>query len=252
MLSKLRRNKKLVENFRKILFLLILNISLLSIKIALNYMSLEVIDFHSVIVAIISGTMFLIGIIYASVFSDFKESERIITELSVSFKNISREGRMIKRYDKNLHKNVKDGIKSIYNKLMNCLKKQNNFSKVFEEIEKLNENINMAKLEKIPNAFVVRLKNEISGLEKYIERIRVIVETSFAPIVFYLCAFLVTLSILILMMSNLNNIILEICCILAYSSICYGMLLVIRDMENPFGGAIKVSTKPIVEVEKYL
>ncbi|MEM5881880.1 MAG: hypothetical protein QXS69_00215 [Candidatus Aenigmatarchaeota archaeon] len=125
-------------NIAKNMIVLIVIITLLSIaKFLLNLYSLEVFEFQSAIMAIISGSIFLIGIIYAAVFSDYKESERILVDLSISIKNIIREGNFIKRYDEKLSKNIKKIMKTLYTHIMDYLNGQKTITKLLKILTKL-------------------------------------------------------------------------------------------------------------------
>lgn len=237
----------------KNMIVLIVIITLLSIvKFLLNLYSLEVFEFQSAIMAIISGSIFLIGIIYAAVFSDYKESERILVDLSISIKNIIREGNFIKRYDEKLSKNIKKIMKTLYTHIMNYLNGQKNYNKIIEDINQINEKINESDIDKIPNAYITRLKNELSNIEKYIDRIKMIAETEFVPIVLYLSLSLITISTITIVLSDLKNIYVEIFFVIAYSSICYGMVFVTRDMENPFKGVVKISLEHIKDLKNFI
>jgi len=214
-------------------------IILIAIKVVLHNYGIQFISPTPVFVGLISGAVFTIGFISIATMTDYKESERIISEFTASLESILEEGYSTKKkkpkFDLEKHK---QRLLDIVSAFKEDLKKVDKKRRALISISKLSESIDeMDDIGIVPN-YVVRMKAEQENIIKNVWRSFQIKETTFIPAAYSVVEIVSGFLIVCLMFMNLDPFIesLAVLSILMYLFIY--LVLFIKDMDDPFGGDV--------------
>ena len=206
------------------------------IKVILHFLDWELIpkELTMFFPSILTGIIFILGVLLAGVVSDYKESEKIPNELAASLYALWQETNFIGKVQ-----NCKS-VLGIFIKLRLFIPtlKEDFFlkrnDKIFKLLDDLSSDvIQLGKEDALPG-YLFRMKVEISNLKKNLTRINVIKSTDFIPSVF-VCILAITI------------VFLTVYCLLAvdpwwgglivqciFTFVIFAILKLIKDMEDPF------------------
>ena len=232
---------------------LILVLFIILIKMTLHYYQLELLTINNLFSGIIAANVFLMGFLLSGVLSDFKEGEKLPGELASSLSSIYDE--LLNTYEHKKDINAKkgmDAINSIILDIERWLLKKEKTRVLLIKIRVLNSVYN--DLEKIiqPN-FIVRLKNETSLVKKLIIRIDTIRDTNFISSGYIIASITTVLMCLGLILSKIEPFYESLFFVGVISFLMIFLLLLIHDLDNPFGynekrSAENVSLHPILRL----
>ena len=210
---------------------------LAGIKLILHYNGIEYITMSNLFTTIIGGSIFLLGFILAGTMTDYKESEKMPSEIAASLENIYQEGLYIKKikpeFNINAHNKRLFDIVSLFRK---DLEKSSKTKKSIEAVSKLSDS--MIEMEKIgaPAGYISRIKSEQGNMNKNMLRSFQIKDTSFIPAAYAIVeimAFVMTVFFLFLKLDPFIELLVPLA-IVVY--IFVYMLLFIKDIDDPFEG----------------
>ncbi len=197
------------------------------IKVGIHALNLEFIRIDSLISALISGVIFTIAILLAGVMTDFKESEKIPGELAASIKA--------------LHKDFE---------LLGFTAKQETDSALLHISSLISIIIKQFESNKWKQSAISEI------IEKISNRIDTIEETSFLPSAYALSQVAVIFVMLILLFSIVDPYVMGMAIIFTVTFLITGILVLIKDMDNPFEtggiGSADVDLTHIYKLDKYL
>ncbi|MCK9577952.1 hypothetical protein M0R01_00470 [bacterium] len=149
------------------------------VKIFVHNNGMEVFSLNALFTAIISANIFLIGFLVSGVLSDYKESEKIPTDISSIIESIADEGKIIyKTKDKKIGRAMVERCSTICNDISSWFENKKKTSAVMKDLEELNDNfILLEGLSQPP--YLARLKNEQNLIRKNINRAHTIKDTNF-------------------------------------------------------------------------
>lgn len=223
---------------------------IVSMKLLVHFLGWEVLSINPLFSGIVAANVFLMGFLLSGVLSDFKESERLPGELSVSLENLAQEVRAISMVKPEA--NVAPCLLIISEFSQNILRwfvKKHRTSALLEQLNELTQQF--ATLEHWTQGTLVgRLMQEQCNIRRILIRIHTIRETSFVSSG-YLLADIVTVFLCIgLILVNIEPFYesLFFVCVISYLMIY--LLMLIRDLDNPFGyyehhSGEDVSLKPL-------
>lgn len=229
----------------------------IGIKLLVHFLGLEILSINPLFSGILAGNVFLMGFLLSGVLSDFKESERLPGELSACLENMSQEVSGIRfakpeaRVDECLIL-----ISQISRDILNWFHKKKRTSELMEQVNNLTPQF--AALEQWTQAtLVARLKQEQSNLRRSLIRIHTIRETSFVSSG-YLLADLITILLCIgLILARIEPFYESLFFVIVISYLMIFLLMLIRDLDNPFGyyehsSSEDVSLKPLEDTARRL
>lgn len=234
--------KKNIWIFVKALVLVAL---IIIVKFFTHTFSLEFLTINNLFSGIIAANVFLMGFLLSGVLSDYKESEKIPGEIASSINNIYSE--LIYLYDDKKILKSKEC-------LLYCQELTNSILKWFHRKERTTSlvtktrylNSLFAKIENDTQAnYVVRLKNEMSGLSKSIIRVDTIRDTSFIT-----SGYLISITVTVLMcfglvFSKIDPFYESLFFVGVISFLMIFLILLIHDLDNPFAFDKKYSAENV-------
>ena len=242
------------ENQRRLLLRVGFIVSgVIGAKFLVHFMGWELITINPLFSGIVAANVFLMGFLLSGVLSDFKESEKLPGELAVSLENLIQEIRGVKIACSDA--NIEPSLNHLFQLCNDLLKWFHKKCRTYELMEKLNGlTDHFAELEKwLQAAFVARLKQEQGNLRRTITRIHTIRETSFISSGYLIADGITILLCLGLIMSKIEPLYESLFFVGVISFLMIFLLLLIRDLDNPFGyydqsSGEDVSLKPLEDL----
>lgn len=228
-----------------------------AVKAVLHLLNLEFVQINSVISSMISGVIFTMAILLSGVMADFKESEKIPGELAASIKSLHKDLELLGPMAKKeaaaalLHLNSLIGV-IIEQFELNKWKQ----SEIGQIIEKIDAEIAAMAGNNLAPAYIVKMRNELNNLEKISNRVDTIAETDFLPAAYKFSQAAIAFVVLVLLFSIVDPYFIGMFMVFIVSFLVFGILMLIKDMDNPFEtggtGSADVDLSHIYKLEKYL
>ncbi len=229
----------------------------LGAKLVIHFLGWEILSINPLFSGIVAANVFLMGFLLSGVLADYKESERLPGELSACLENLAQEVSGIRM----AKAEAKVGpclvlLSQLSQDILSWFHKRHRTSELMDHVNDLTAQF--AVMEQWTQAtLLARLKQEQSNLRRSLIRIHTIRETSFVSSG-YLLADLVTVLLCIgLVLSKIEPFYesLFFVCVISYLMIY--LLLLIRDLDNPFGyyernSGEDVSLKPLEDTARRL
>jgi len=208
---------------------------LLVFRLIIDALNLDVITVNTVISAFVGGAIFTIAIIFSGTLIDFKESEKIPGDLASAIRNLYHDSRVIQVGDIGLIKDFQSHIKALM-KVINTNFRSNAWRQreITPAIDVINDDICRLARKNVPPQFIVKLRTEISAVDRLSNRIEVIMETSFIPAAYAISELATAASIFVLLFIKLDPFYEGLVVFLVFAAVLIALNLLIRDMDNPF------------------
>ncbi len=212
-----------------------ITLTLLVFRLTFDYLNFDILPVTNLITAFISGAIFTIAIIYSGTLVDYKESEKIPGEIATSLRTFYSDLALIRVPDKALVQGMQEKTVA----LLRCINTnfRNNVWSLEEMdtvIDAINEDISKLVDLNVPPNFVIKLKTEMTTVDRVSLRIKTIAETSFIPAAYAISELAAAGVIILLFFVKLDPyyeglILFTVLCMLMTA-----LLLLIKDMDNPF------------------
>ena len=247
---------KFMEKWGLTFKVLVIVFFLLIIKILIGTFNLDVATASPLITALVGGVIFTIAIIFTGTLTDYKESEKIPGELAASLKALYKDSTILRVDEKiveEMRLHVKDFLKIIISNF-----KQNTWKldEIETSMEKINEDIIKLSEKGAAPQFLVKLRTELINIDKLSNRIHTITGTTFIPAAYGIAELAVAAVLLVLMFVRTDPYYEGLALIGATSSLLIGLILLIRDMDDPFevgnNSYADVDLEILFGLEKYL
>ncbi len=212
----------------------------------------EVMELNTLFTSLVAGTIFLIGFLIAGVLSDYKESEKIPSEISASMKTLFDDTYTIYKSKKtDSARQFIEYQKLFINSLMNWFYKKEKTQSLLQKVSMMNDYFIQFDKEGVQANYIIKLKNEQNNVRKMILRIDTIRDTGFVSSAYAIVeamGFVITFGLIIMEIEPF------------YASLFFTslitflisyMFLLIKDLDNPFDYSIngergtEISLKPI-------
>jgi hypothetical protein len=243
---------RLKTKYGLILKALIITLVILGLKTMLHSLDFELIGVGPVITALVAGVFFVITIILSGVMADFKESEKIPGELSASLEALYKDSRLITN---------REGVSTILihvheltHTIITNFKRKGawKLTEINGLIDEVDRDIRMFAEQGAPTALVVKLRNELGNVKKISNRVEVIKETSFLLAAQAIAEFATGAAILVLLLLKTEPYYEGLLLIGTIALILTSVVLLIRDMDNPFEGYATVDLSQLYKLDKYI
>lgn len=234
-------------------------ISVAVLKFLSHKFGWEIMELNALFTSLVAGTIFLIGFLITGVLSDYKESEKIPSELTASLKSLFDDTNTIYKSKGSTTADKFMEFQTLFvTSLIDWFYKKGRTKSMLSNISAMNEYFIELDEEGIQPAYIVKMKNEQSNIRKMIMRIDTIRDTSFISSAYAIVeamGFLVAVGLIIMKIEPF------------YASLFFTMLVtfliaymvfLIRDLDNPFDYSEKgesgteISLKPLHDHESAL
>ncbi len=208
---------------------------LLFIRVVLDYFNLDITSTSPIISALVGGVIFTIAIIFTGTLADYKESEKIPGELASSIKALYHDSKIIRISDEKIIIDMQSHIKELLHVIISNFKQ--NFWKLGEinpAMDKINADIGLLAEKGVAPQFLVKFRTEITNIDRISNRIKNIMETSFIPAAYAVAELAVAALLLMLLFVKIDPYYEGLALFGVTSSLLVGLMLLIKDMDNPF------------------
>jgi hypothetical protein len=225
---------------------------LVGLKAVLHSLGLEVISVGPVITALVAGVFFVMAIILSGVMADFKESERIPGDMTVSiealYKDIMLAGNREATAGMLVH------VRELVHTVATNFERRGSWklTEVNAVIDRIDEDIRSFAEKGVPMALVIKLRNELGNIKKLSNRVEVIKETTFLPAAQGIAECATGGALLVMLLLKLDPYYEGLLLIGVISLILTSVILLIRDMDNPFEGHAQIDLSQLHKLDKYL
>ncbi|MEI6131612.1 MAG: hypothetical protein WCQ41_02145 [Bacillota bacterium] len=218
---------------------------LLVIKFVFHLIGFEFISLNPLFTGIIGANVFLLSFLLSGVLTDYKESEKIPGEIASVLITISDEfaAAYSTKKDETFIAGLK-GCQKLNSNILSWMYKKISTKEILDEISL--SYMELTRLEGLiaPN-YIVRLKQENHNLRKLIIRTNTIRETDFISSG-YLIAVTTTLFMLVgLLLLKIDPVIESFFFIGVISYVMIFLIVLIRDLDDPFGYSDKGSSEDV-------
>ena len=226
-----------------------ITISLLIVRLVFDYLNFDILSVTNLITAFIGGAIFTIAIIFAGTLTDYKESEKVPSEIATSIRSFYSDLDLIRVQDKMLVHRMQENTAT----LLRCINTnfRNNVWRM-EEMDSAVDTINadIARLVdlNVPPNFIIKLKTEMTNIDRISHRVKTIAETSFIPAAYAISELAAAGVIILLFFVKLDPFYEGLVLFTVLSMLLIALLLLIRDMDNPF----EVGKKTYADIDLFL
>ena len=227
-------------------------------KLTVHFVGWEVISLSPLFTAIVSANIFLIGFLISGVLADYKESEKIPSDIASSLETLADEAVIIfKNRKSEIPLKYLSHLAQFSHSIVNWFYKKERTSELMNKLFAFNEYF--LEFESLTQAnFIARLKQEQSFIRKTINRVHTIRETSFLQTGYIIAELITFVLVMGLVFIKIDPYYESIFFISFVSFILVYMIFFIHDLDNPFGYTEddnlveNVSLKPILDADKRL
>ena len=196
---------------------------------------LEVMELNALFTSLVAGTIFLIGFLISGVLSDYKESEKIPSELSAILKTLFDDAYTIYK-SKNSDSAIQfiEFQKSFIDSLMDWFYKKERTTAILKKISMMNDFFIELDKEGVQANYIIKMKNEQNSLRKMILRIHTIRDTGFIGSAYAIVEAMGFLTALGLIIIKIEPFYASLFFTLLVTFLISYMVFLIKDLDNPF------------------
>jgi hypothetical protein len=254
--SILKSRKSILQKWSIALKILPLVIIVGLLKFASHYFGLELMELNALFTSLVAGTIFLIGFLISGVLSDYKESEKIPSELSASMRTLLDDTYTILKSKDSVtaHKFIASQ-KGLVSFLFEWLYKKQRTKAMLYKISQMNDFFVEFEKEGIQANYIIKLKNEQNTIRRILLRIDTIRDTAFAGTAYAIVEAMGFLTVIGLLVIKIEPFYASLFLTLLITFLISYMIFLIKDLDNPFDYSLKgesgteVSLKPLHDFE---
>lgn len=219
---------------------------------------LEVLELNALFTSLVAGTIFLIGFLISGVLSDYKESEKIPSELAASLKTLlddtltihktkpSATTHQLLAFQQTLASNVLDWFYA-----------KERTHAMLAKLSQLNDYFAALDSEGVPANYIIKMKNEQVNLRRMLMRVDTIRDTNFVKPAYTVVEVMGFLIMCGLITIKLNPFYMSLFFTLVVAFLVFYMLLLIKCLDNPFNylggtGGTEISLRPVREHKHFM
>jgi len=204
-----------------------------------DIVSLSLIPF---VASILTGIIFLLGIMLAGVLTDYKESEKIPSELANSLSSIWQEAyiqkeNLVKSTQKNagifLQKKLCDFVAKFKSDFRTG--RPDAIKDLVDIVDSFSDDFLRMDNGGTPPAFTSRIRKEQANIRRLLFRIEAIRDSSFLPSPLKIVEVVIVLFTVVMLFLKIDPMMNGIILLFFYGFLLTSIILVLEDLDNPFG-----------------
>ncbi len=226
-------------------------------RVLFQALDLDVIPLTTMISALVTGAIFTVAIIFAGTLTDYKESEKIPGELATAVLGLYKDAKLASightEKSNDLQTHVKELLHTINANFSSLVAggswKSEDINSVMDKID---EDVIHLVEKGVPPVLLARIRNELGNINRLSNRIGVIAHTSFIPAAYAISELAIVFVLAVTSFVELKHYYEGIAFQGSISFLLIGMMLLIKDMDNPFEGFASVDLTVLTDLEKHL
>jgi hypothetical protein len=226
-----------------------ITLSLLVVRLVFDYLNFDILAVTNLITAFIGGAIFTIAIIFAGTLTDYKESEKIPSEIATSIRSFYSDLDLVRVQDKTLVQRMKENTAFLLRTINTNFRKNTwSMEEMDSAVDTLNSDIGRLVDLNVPPNFIIKLKTEMTNIDRISHRVKTIAETSFIPAAYAISELAAAGVIILLFFVKLDPFYEGLVLFTVLCMLLTALLLLIRDMDNPF----EVGKKTYADIDLFL
>jgi hypothetical protein len=221
--------------------------------------SFEIMQLNALFTTLVAGTIFLIGFLITGVLSDYKESEKIPSEIAASLKSLFDDAYILhKSRNSEAARQLMAFQKVFVNSLIDWLYKKERTVAILNKIDMMNDHFAAIDKEGIQPNYIIKMRIEQDKVRNMILRIDTIRDTEFIGSSYAIVEAMWLAIALGLVIINIEPFYASLFFTTLVMFLLSYMLLLIKDLDNPFDyytygeSGTKISLKPVRDLETAL
>jgi hypothetical protein len=230
-----------------------------TLKFVSHKLGFEVMELNALFSSLVAGTIFLIGFLISGVLSDYKESEKLPSELAAVLRNLYDDTLTIHKGKNSVA--AKEFIvfqKDFISSLKDWFYKKVKIKVVLDKLSAMNDYYIALEKEGIQANYIIKMRNEQNNIRRMIMRIDTIRDTEFVGSAYAIVEAMGFLTVFGLLIMRIEPFYASLFLTLLITFLISYMFLLIKDLDNPFDyvgngeTGTEVSLKPIYDFEKII
>ena len=212
----------------------------------------EIMELNALFTSLVAGTIFLIGFLISGVLSDYKESEKLPSQLTASLKTLFDDSyTILKGKNSETADKFIEFQKTFTHSLIDWFHKKERTKSILDKISMMNDFLIGFDKEGIQANYIIKLKNEQNNLRQIVLRIDTIRDTEFIGSAYAIVEAMGFLTGLGLIIIKIEPFYAALFITLLVTFLISYMFLLIKDLDNPFDyttngeRGTEISLKPI-------
>jgi hypothetical protein len=243
---------RIIQKWSIALRVLPLVIIVTALKFVSHKFGFEVMELNALFSSLVAGTIFLIGFLISGVLSDYKESEKLPSELAALLRNLYDDAITIHKGKNSVA--AKQFIvfqKDFISSLKAWFYKKERTKSILDKLSSMNDYFIELDKEGIQANYIIKMKNEQNNIRRMILRIDTIRATEFIGSAYAIVEAMGFLTVFGLLIIKIEPFYASLFFTLLVTFLISYMLFLIKDIDNPFDYAVngesgtEVSLKPI-------
>lgn len=228
-----------------------------AVRLAIDLAGYDVITPTTLVTAFIGGAIFTVAIIFTGTLADYKESERIPNEIAVALLALHQDSRLFRPEDNPAPSRLREHVRALGDIITGSFRSGTfDNGAVRREIARINEVLCQLADESAPPQYVLTIRTGLGTIDRLMSRVKTIAETQFIPAAYAIAEISVVGVTFLLLFVRLDPWYEAIVIFTIINALLISILLLIRDMDNPFEHGKKtfadVDISPVEEVGQYL
>jgi hypothetical protein len=246
--------KSIIQKWSIAIRILPLIMALTLLKFLSHKLGFEVMELNALFTSLVAGTIFLIGFLISGVLSDYKESEKLPSEITASLRTLFDDTFTIRKGKSDTADQFIKFQRSFIKSLMDWLYKKERTKSILNKISMMNDYFIEFEKEGVQANYIIKMKNEQNSLRKMILRIDTIRDTSFVGSAYAIVEAMGFLTASGLIIIKIEPFYASLFLTLLITFLISYMFLLIKDLDNPFDYSIngesgtEISLKPLYDL----
>ena len=226
---------------------------LVGLKILLHAVDYEPVTLSPLFSGVMGSVIFTLAILLAGTLSDFKESERIVGELASQLRRIHADLQTLMTNAAALAE-TRGHLRSLVGAINRNFQRGDEWkmSDIHPHIDAIDRAIAVASAAGGHGPSVRTNQVWLHNVLRIVERLEVIIETSFVRAGYYLAGTVVTFSIVGLLLTRLDPFYPSLLLFAFAAFVIVGLLILIADLDNPFAGDARIHTVQMAKLERFM
>ena len=230
--------------------------AVLILKYLAHLYQLELMELNALFTSLVAGTIFLIGFLISGVLTDYKESEKLPSELAATLKSLFDDTYTIyKAKDSETARQFIEFQKQFSASLLDWFYKKEKTASMLNKISLMNDFFATLDKEGIQPNYIIKMKNEQNTIRRMILRIDTIRDTNFTGSAYAIVEIMWLAIAIGLIIIKIDPFYASLFFTLLVMFLISYMLLLIKDLDNPFDYSAKgergteISLKPVRDLD---
>jgi hypothetical protein len=249
--------KRIIYKWLIALKILPLILIVAALKFCTHKFGFEVMELNGLFTSLVAGTIFLIGFLISGVLSDYKESEKLPTEIAAALRNLYDDALAIYEVKNSVAaKRILRFQRELISTLNDWFYKKVKMKVLLDKLSSMNTFYIALDKEGIQANYIIKMKNEQNNIRKMVMRIDTIRDTEFVGSAYAIVEAMGFLTVVGLLIIKIEPYYASLFMTLLITFLISYMFLLIKDLDNPFDYLVngetgtEISLKPIHDFEK--